>query len=407
MKFNTIQTCSKTFLAVSFSVAASLAAAASAEPALQVKTVLDDRDIELYSPRFVPNSSEIVVVRKAHEPDFHEAEAFTEKELNKSRGKADQNPRWADPEVTLVSSDGKDRKVIDHGWSPEATPKGDKIYYIKQVEPISGKRVLADTQKGNALYSFEIPTSTKRELVIPTSGYIDAPRVHQSEQKVAYDLCDHINGAYGGAVGIGVYDETTGKSQTCLEPAKHFKLFDLIGPTFWNKASLITLRQTPKSEGVWLADEYTWDILKLENGSQRVLYKNETPIKAYSKTLRISETPDGHIELIDGDKLSKLNAMDGTVIETQTRPDAQGMPSPDRKFEAILTEDDSVEVTIKASGEKLKTKMPGQVQALRWSPDSASLAAIVTKNRKHQGMDVFDRDTMLLIVLGDTGASKK
>lgn len=407
MKFNTIPTCSKTFLALSFCLAGFLTAAASAEPTLQVKTVLDDRDIELYTPRFVPNSSDIVVVRKAHEPDFHEAEAFSEKELNKSRGKANQNPRWADPEVTLVSSDGKNRKVIDNGWSPEPTPKGNKVYYIKQVEPISGKRVLADTQKGNALYSFEIPTSTKRELVVPTSGYIDAPRVHPSEQKVAYDLCDHINGAYGGPVGIGVYDESTGKSQTYLEPTKHFNLFDLIGPTFWNKASLITLRQTPTSEGVWLADEYTWDILKLENGAQSVLYKDETPIKAYGKTLRISETTDGQIELIDGDKVSKLNAMDGTVIETRARPESQGMASPDGRFEAILTEDDSVEVTIKASGEKLKTKMPGQVQTMLWSPDSNSLAAVVTKNRKHQGMDVFDRDNLLLIVLRGARALEK
>lgn len=62
---------------------------------LELRTVLDDTNIELYSPRFIPNSSDFVVVRKSHEPDFHEAEAFSEKELKKSRNQKNSNPRWA------------------------------------------------------------------------------------------------------------------------------------------------------------------------------------------------------------------------------------------------------------------------------------------------------------------------
>jgi hypothetical protein len=389
----------KRILAACFTVQLAAVMPASAEKGLELITILDDKNIELYSPGFIPNSSDLVIVRKAHEPDYSEAESYSEKELEKTRNQKDKNPRWADPEVTIVSAAGKDRKIVDYGWCPEPTPKGNKIYYIHQLKPISGLRVLAENQKGNLLCSYEISGATKKQLVIPTLGYIDGPIVHPTEDKVAYEICDNTNGAYGGTVGIGVFDERTGKSQTFLEPAKHFKLYDLIGPTVWSKSDLVTLRQTPTKEGTWLADSYTCDILKLAltDGSQSSIYKKAEPIEVYSKLLRIGSAPDGNIELIDNDKLIKLDPNDGKVITSVKRPEGQGMPSPDEKLEAILTEDDAVEVTVRATGKKFKQKIPGQVQTLKWSPDSKKLAAIVTKNRVNRGMDVFDRDCLMLV----------
>lgn len=365
---------------------------------LELRTVLDDKNIELYSPRFIPNSTDFVVVRKAHEPDFHEAEAFSEKELKKSRDQKNSNPRWADPEVTIVSNDGTTRKVVDFGWCPEPNTRGNKIYYVHQLKPISGLRVLAENQKGNDLYSFELISAAKKQLVTPTLGYIDGPLPHPTEDKVAYEINDNTNGAYGGTVGLGIFDESTGKSTTVLEPAKHFKLYDLIGPTVWVKSDLVTLRQTPQQEGVWLSDSYKWDILKLANGTQTTIFKKDEPIKVYEKTLRVGTAPDDNIELIDDNKLVKLTA-EGKVVESVPMPETRGMPSPDDKLEAILTEDDSIEVTVKASGQKYSKKMPGQIQTLKWAPDSKQLLAVVTKNKSKDGMDVFDRDSLIVVSL--------
>lgn len=258
--------------------------------------------------------------------------------------------------------------------------------------------MLADNQRGNDLYSYEIATSVKKQLVTPTLGYIDNPIPHPTENKIAYEINDNTNGAYGGTVGLGIFDETTGKSKTVLEPAKHFNLYDLIGPTFWMKSELVTLRQTPQQEGTWLADAYKWDILKVAVDSQTTIYKKDDPIKVYEKTLRVGAAHDGNIELIDDNKLVKL-AADGKVIESIPMPESKGMPSPDDKLDAILGEDDSVEVTVKATGQKYSKKLPGQVQTLNWAPDSKRLLAVVTKNKLKDGMDVFDRDSLVIISL--------
>jgi hypothetical protein len=363
---------------------------------LEIKTILDDRDIELYTPRFIPQSTDIVVVRKAHEPDFHEAEAFSSKELERFKTRKNLDPRWADPQVTIVALDGSVRKTIDFGWSPAPNARGNKIYYIHQLKPISGLRVLAENQKGNELYSYSIRDGRKNQLVSPTLGYIDGPMPHPSENRVAYEISDNTNGAYGGTVGLGVFDEATGTSTTVLEPAKHFKLYDLIGPTTWIQSAIVTVRQTPQQEGVWLAETYKWDILRLGNGEQAVIHAKDKPVKIYEKSLRLGSASDGNIELIDDDKILKLN-IDGKIIESSPMPEARGLASPDDKLEAILTEDDSIEVKVKANSRKFSQKLHGQVQSLTWSPDSKYLAAVVTTNTRKDGMEVFDRDCLILI----------
>jgi len=368
---------------------------------LKVKTVLDDKNVELYSPRFIPKSDNLVIVRKAHEPDYHEAEAFSSKELEKGRDQKNTNPRWADPEITMISNDGSARKIIDYGWCPEPNARGNKIYYIHQLKPISGLRVLAENQKGNELCSYAITDGKKQLLVTPSLGYIDSPMPHPTEDKVAYEISDNTNGAYGGAVGLGVFEESSRKALTLLEPAKHFKLYDLVGPASWIQSNLVTLRKTPQEEGTWLADSYKWDILRLANGTQTAIYAREQPIKIHEKTLRVGTAPDGNIELIEDDKLIKLS-IDGNLIESAPMPETRGLSSPNNKLEAILTEDDAVEVTVKATGRKYKQKLHGQVQTLQWSPDSKQLAAVVTKNKTKSGMDVFDRDSLMLISMPES-----
>lgn len=113
---------------------------------------------------FSPSSSKVAFVKKKHEPSFHEAEAFTNSELRTVRDKSKIDPRWGDPEVTLLPNDGTPSIKIDYGWNPESSAKGDRLYHVHQKQPISGKRVLAQTQSGNEIYVYDLGKKKSREI---------------------------------------------------------------------------------------------------------------------------------------------------------------------------------------------------------------------------------------------------
>lgn len=388
-------------------VSIGLSQPAQSRNALQAKTVLDDANTELYSPAFIPNSTSIAVVRKTHEPDGHEAESFSEKELAEISDRKKTKPRWADPEVTIVTEDGKERLVVDHGWNPEPSVKGDSIFYIRQVKPISGFRVLAETQTGNSLFSYDIAKKDKKELVVPSTGYLDAPIACLKDEKIAYELCDATNGAWGGQVGAGVFDLSTGTSQTVLQPQKHFKLFDLIGSMFWNGTNLIAVRRVAQTEGTHLADKYTWEVVNLSKKYPAVLYASKTPVELtgdFQPTVATNDEKSLKIHDKDSDKIidvesGKVLSESKPILEKTGKSVAvEGMSSPDGKFKAAIS-GKNLEVTVTSNASKMSLKLPGDVQAIAWSPDSSKIAVVVTKQRNQDQMGVFDRDSLLVVTV--------
>lgn len=375
---------------------------------LEVKTLVSDENAELYGQIFVPKTSKIAFVRKLHEPDFHEAESFSESELQKIHGQKDTNPRWADPEVTLVDLDGRNRQTVDFGWSPEPSSAGDKIYYVHQKKPISGLRVLAKSQEGNELFVFDRASGEKKLVVAPTTGYIDNPISSPSGDQIAYSLCDATNGEWGGAVGVGVYDTTSGAAKTLLEPAKHFKLFDLIGSVFWqaslpaseNKSHLVCVRQTPQAEGTFLSDRYVWELLNLTDGSPKTLYKKKVAIDLASDDRpEAALDSNGLLSVRDGKITTTIDKATGkTVCEKVSTRDTKssGIKSPDGLFE-VLPSEGSLVIRDTKTGKKMSTKLAGKLQSIKWSPDSSCLAAVITKNKGVDGEEVFDRDSLILV----------
>jgi len=61
-----------------------------------------EADTEIYSPSFSNNGEELVIVRKRHIPDFHEAEEISESKRKKRSAPIDKNERYADPEVVIL-----------------------------------------------------------------------------------------------------------------------------------------------------------------------------------------------------------------------------------------------------------------------------------------------------------------
>jgi len=372
-----------------------------AQPALakslKLKPIVQESMIELYAPAFIPNSSTIAVVRKGHEPDFSEAECYPEAELTEIQNRKDKDPRWADPEVTIYTLEGKDKNVVDWGWSPEPSGDGTKLYYIHQLNPISGKRVLAETQKGNELFAYDIEKGTRTKVAEPTVGYLDHPAASQTENKVAYSICDNTNGAYGGPVGIGVYDASKNEAKIVLEPAKNFKLYDLIGPVKWSKGNLVTVRQTACGEGIYLADAYKYDVLNLTGEKPVSVYKRDTEVKNFGETgLTVYPTPDGNIDVVEKDRATKVDLAQNKILDSRSVPKFIGNRSPNDHFEAT-TNDGKLVVTSFDKSKTYTAELPGQLTSIQWSPDSKRLAIVLTLNKKKGGIEVFDKDCLYLV----------
>lgn len=389
---------------------ANAAEAAAAAAQLELKAVDDQAGIELYTPSFVPNSNKIAIVRKRHEPDGHEAEAYSEKELAAFNEQTKKNVRWGDPEVSIVPIDGAEpTEVVDFGWSTAVTPDGKTLFYSHQETPISGKRLLAESQKGNQLYSFDLTMRKPTLVTAPEAGYIDSPLASPDGKTVAYELCDAINGAWGGGVGVGLYDVASGKSKVVLAPAKHFELFDLVSAEFWVGDSLIVTRKTPLSSGTFIADKYKTELLRINASGVSPLYESKgSGAKDEDSDVDVFLTGGGAdttITVVDGSKLVQIDALTGKTLKTamtkepETAKKSAAGYSPDRKFHASVDEDNVLIIATADSKRTRKTKLPGEVRDMVWSPDSKRLAVVVTKEKAKDGMPVFDRDALMMVTL--------
>lgn len=370
---------------------------------LEVKTLVDEVNTELYSPVFIPGSAKVAFVKKKHEPDFHEAEAYSESELQAFRGKSETDPRWSDPEVTLLPGDGTASIKVDYGWNPEASTKGDQLYYVHQKKPISGKRVLAETQAGNEIFAYDIATNKSREVAAPESGYLDLPTAHPTDDMIAYAICDATNGAYGGNVGIGIYDATKGTRRTALAPAKHFELYDLVGSPIWVGSNLVVARRTPLGKGVWLADSYKFDVLNLAGEAPKVIYDRKEPVDLVKNQVHI-EYLAGKLAVSDDAKSVEIAPDDGKVLnETTLSSDSELKPlgSPDGSHEFSM---DGKKIVVKnrQSGETLTALVTGELVTAVWSPGSRRMLMVMTINKKKNGEEVFDRDRLLQVDLPES-----
>lgn len=73
--------------------------------------------MELYNPQLSPDGSSVVVVRKRHTYDGHEAEAISDDEIKLQQARIDADERYADPQVVILSPN-QQVETIDWGWEP-------------------------------------------------------------------------------------------------------------------------------------------------------------------------------------------------------------------------------------------------------------------------------------------------
>lgn len=344
-----------------------------------------EADTEIYSPTFSKDGEEIVIVRKRHIPDGHEAEEISEAERKKRSAPIEKDERYADPEVVIIKKGAKTAARIDWGWTPAFSPDGQLVVYAHQKKPISRFRVLAETQAGNDIRLFRRDTKAISVLATPTTGYLSEPIFAPDGKRVVYSLSDAINGAWGGDVGIGQVS-IDGTGNEILYPAtKDFDLFHVIDPKKYVGDRLYALRAKPTSGGMYLAETYAYELLDIGPPTKTV----------YTWRAETSEEPMGFGANKDGDVL----VYDGgwrkatDVAKNDEKSDVEespGIPSPDGRA-LCLTGSSGVEIRDLQTQKVLKTiKVRGEIQGIKWSPDSRRIAVVTTMNRK--GREIFDHD---------------
>lgn len=362
------------------------------------KVLWSEPNMEINSPGFTPTGKRILFIRKAHEPDGAEGEAYAESEINALGEKAKADPRWADPEVMCVSLADTAVEKIDYGWEPKGTSDGTKIFYIHQKLPISGHRILAETQEGNELGVYNTGTKTHSIVATPDSGYFSNPTISPAGERVALGVCTATNGAYGGQVGIAIFDVQSGLVTKVLPETKHNELFDLVRSMFWVRNELFAIRETPLKPGMYRSEAYKVELLNVTADLKPIYESAKTDMSIDFKAFA---NPDGTITVID-EKRAIIDKA-GVVIAKDLPIDPNEL-SPSKTI-GIRREKDRIEV-VRLGTNKVIYKLsnaeppPGCMPPqLTFAPDSSNLAVVVDKAKALKGSTVFDRSELLLIDL--------
>lgn len=277
---------------------------------------------EFISANFTTNPDEMLIVEKGYEPDGHEAEEYSEAELKSYQKRAEKESRWADPSIKIITLTTGKRENIDYGWNPITNKERSVVYYAHQEKPITGKRVLADSQQGNQIMVWNRATKEKKVLAKPTKGYYDEPMLNADGSVLVYSKNDATNGAWGGQVGVGILDLRNNKELSGIEPQKHHELYDLIGPTWLSGNAVNAVIRTPKAGGTYLADEYANATVSIDPLTGKLSPSKSKPPKDAIE-IAVEETA-AKFTRSDSRKVTKLTAHGSNIFRNASlSPDAK------------------------------------------------------------------------------------
>lgn len=389
------------FLCMFLAIASGAANAKAVKP--EFRKIWSAPNTEINSPEFSRDGKHIAFCRKIHSPDGHEAESYSNDELNKRAQKSKKDSRWEDPEIVCLSlQDGRVER-IDYGWSPIFGHDPQTIFFVHQVKPISGLRVLAATQKGNEICSFNRHTKKLKVLAKPDTGYLDHPLLSPDGRLLAYSICDAVNGEWGGPVGIGLINLSTGATSVPVKPTKHHKLFDLISTVTWSNDQLLAIRETPRSEGMYLSDSYDVELINATS-ALRPIYKSPNP--GPMSEFKIERNADNTITVIDDKRRLLVDPNSGRGLGPARSAQALGLYNRDKSL--CIRKSGKQFVIIDTKSEKTVASFPDPTPEFEgggcaapqfvWSTDN-QLAMVVDKPKTKDQSQVFDRSELYVLDL--------
>lgn len=345
--------------------------------------------MELYNPQLSPDGSSVVVVRKRHTYDGHEAEAISDDEIKLQQARIDADERYADPQVVILSPN-QQVETIDWGWEPVFSPDGNKIAYSSQVSPISRYRVLASTLKGNDIRIYDRASKSYITLAKPSDGYLTEPIFSHDGKQVVYSIGGAVNGAYGGNVGLGRVSIESGLTETLVPPTKTHGLLNLVNSKGFQSDRLLVIRCIPAKEGTFLSNEYLCDLLDADY-PEAVVHSWGTRTLEEMGTFRFVPVTADSLLVFDQGWQKAAPSSGSQSYPTPEYASDPGAASPNGLHTAHIS-GSTVYIKDLLTGRLQKQwEIDGQIQELTWAPTSDRLAVIVTKWQDH-----FSHDTLVV-----------
>jgi hypothetical protein len=345
---------------------------------------------EIYAPRLSHDNNYLVFTRKLHFPDGHEAELFSKKYVQYLYDWAKNNKRTEEPEVVLMKLADKSLRVIGHGWDPCFSYDQRSIAYARQTKSLAGLRILGTTLAGNEIYVYDIADDSGKTVARPSSGYFSWP-VFTENGQILFAICDAVNGAWGGNIGVGLADPAEGTQRVVYKPSQDYGLYHLLRTFEMRDDRLFVLRMRPLSAGTYMADKYAYELVDGAGGELLYSWGDKQPGYEGGK-FRIC--PSG-IEVYDRGMWRELG--DTRPENTKTAPKGRTRiySSPDCVYEAIVPDRCGTVMFTMRSEPALNWKTPkGTIQSVTWSPDSSRAILVIS-----YGMDLGEKFTFDEIVI--------
>jgi len=344
----------------------------------------------IQNPCFAHSESEILFVRQFYIPDGHEAEG-RDQYVESLLLKAEEEKRFADPVVSLIQLKTKKLTEIDYGWSPAFSSDDKKIIYSYQTVPISGKRVLAETLKGNKIKMYD-RLSKKYEIVAsPQQSFLLDP-IFVDSSTIIYKVGDAVNGAYGGGVGFNEINISTKKINSLYTKRKNHGLYNLVGDIYQTTKGIYYTVYIPQDSSTWMANNYSHLLL----GSTGVVHDfGKGAFRSIEGKLGIDS--EGDLLYVDDDhdlrseKNKIIKYKDNKIVYTRelTFEYNKASMSPNGKYILFYNSDNGIFIMDTNSFGKTKLALPEtEVYSVVWS-DNSTRFAIVQGHEKLQDTDVI------------------
>jgi hypothetical protein len=161
---------------------------------------------EILTPKFSTDGNFIVLVTRAYWPDGGDAEGLPDSFFKKLADQAKADPRFDDPVIKVIALNGNVACEAQYGWNPSLSSDDKRLVFSEQVKPITGFRGLASPMSGNAIRMYDCGTRQLTRIADPHTGYLDTPFFSPDGGSVVFTENEAANGAFGGTVGIALFD---------------------------------------------------------------------------------------------------------------------------------------------------------------------------------------------------------
>ncbi|MDO7846775.1 hypothetical protein Q5H92_10435 [Hymenobacter sp. M29] len=349
----------------------------------------------ILQPAFSHSGRELAFVQQFHIPDGDESEQ-REGVAESRLAKVASNQRLADPVVSILHIATQRIDSVDYGWDPSFSPGDSLLAYAYQHTPISGKRVLAETLKGNSIRVYERRARKRVTIALPKQGYLLQP-AFANPNTLWYQQGNAINGSYGGGTGISQYNLRSKRDSVVEAPQKHYGYFNIIGsfhPVPRGLAYVVWQAADKGFESNWMANEYD---ASLKSRSGLLHQFKKMPFKNVDSRVAITSTGDV-VYLDDQHSLRKeknyfYQYHGAVIVSRKLFPEEyhEAYLSPNGRYALVCTYENTAYLLDIATLKKTPMELPVDTEVFNavWSDTSERLVVVQSTSGASQDTDVL------------------